>query len=185
MHAHDTSGHARPPQDQPTRSDPAPSPAHAAGAGDGGARAGSERRGPGSAGYGSVLDRRSGVDRRAMNAALSGDYSGLERRRGAGRRLSDALRNAEEGSFTREQFLFVKAVDAFKQGNGVSFPTWTDVLEVIRLLGYRKTMPSEINLPACEDWREAGDAPSNVRPRGFERRLDGTVGERERRKFAA
>jgi hypothetical protein len=141
---------------------------------------------PGQPGYGSVLDRRSGVDRREMNAALSGEpYSGLERRRGAGRRLSDALRNAEEGTFSREQFLFVKAIDTFKQANQVQFPAWTDVLEVIRLLGYRKTMPSELALPSCEDWNEPADAPANVRPDGFHRRLDGTVGQRERRKFAA
>lgn len=143
---------------------------------------------PGSAGYGSVVDRRSGVDRREMNDALAaerGDFSGLERRRGAGRRLSDALRNAEEGTFSREQFLFVKAIDAFKQANQVQFPAWTDVLEVIRLLGYRKTMPSELMLNACEDWKEPAEAPANVRPRGFERRLDGTVGQREKRKFAA
>jgi hypothetical protein len=133
-----------------------------------------------------VVDRRSGVDRRAANAQFGdGAYTGLERRRGAGRRLSDSLRAAEEGELTREQFLFVKAIDAFKRSNNVQFPTWTDVLEVIRLLGYRKTMPSELNLPACEDWKETGDGPSNVRPRGFERRLDGTVGQRDKRKFAA
>lgn len=63
-----------------------------------------------------------------------------------------------------EQFLFLMAVDAFKKSNDRMFPTWTDVLEVIRLLGYRKTMPSELNLPAAEDWLERSDAPANVRP---------------------
>ncbi len=65
---------------------------------------------------------------------------------------------------TTEQFLFLMAIDAFKKGNDRMFPTWTDVLEVIRLLGYRKTTASELNLPAAEDWLERSDAPSNVRP---------------------
>lgn len=72
---------------------------------------------------------------------------------------------------TREQFLFLMAIDAFKRANDKPYPAWTDVLEIIRLLGYRKTMPSELNLPCAEDWREPPDAPADVRPLGFERRL--------------
>jgi len=37
------------------------------------------------------------------------------------------------------------------------------VLEVIRLLGYRKTMPTELSLGNAEDWQEPADAPSGVR----------------------
>ncbi|GDX98214.1 hypothetical protein LBMAG48_06180 [Phycisphaerae bacterium] len=108
-----------------------------------------------------VLDRRSGIDRRDFE---TGDLSGLERRRGPGRRLSDFSRSAEEGNLTKEQFLFVMAIEAFKKANGRVFPTWTDVLEVMRLLGYRKTMPMEMNLSSAEDWQEPYNAPSNVRP---------------------
>ena len=61
-------------------------------------------------------------------------------------------------------FLFLMAVDGFKRANGKMYPSWTDVLEVIRLLGYRKTMPSEIKLSNAEDWLEKPDTPSNVRP---------------------
>ncbi len=89
--------------------------------------------------------------------------TGVERRRGPGRRLSDFMKAAEEGEMTPEQFLFLMAIEAFKRGNGVMYPSWTDVLEVVRLLGYRKTMPSELRLPQTEDWKEAADAPSNVR----------------------
>ncbi len=96
--------------------------------------------------------------------------TGLERRRGAGRRLSDFSRAAEEGELTREQFLFVMAIQEFKRANDRSFPSWTDVLEVIRLLGYRKTQASELNIRSAEDWREAPDAPSAVRPKGWEKR---------------
>ena len=37
-------------------------------------------------------------------------------------------------------------------------------LEVIRKLGYRKTCPIALNLPACEDWTEPADAPAFSKP---------------------
>ncbi|MDE0889272.1 MAG: hypothetical protein OSA40_07415 [Phycisphaerales bacterium] len=107
---------------------------------------------------GSVIDRRTGVDRRAGE-----DETNLERRRGPGRRLTDWVRNAEEGEMTREQQMFLHAIDTFKRVNEVSFPTWTDVLEVVRRLGYRKTMSSELNLGSrIEDWCESSESPSGV-----------------------
>lgn len=119
---------------------------------------------------GSVIDRRSGIDRREIAARLGRqgpsrgeEATGLDRRRGPGRRRTDFSKAAEEGEMTTEQFLFVMAIDAFKKANGKMFPTWTDVLEVVRLLGYRKTMPSELNLRNVDDWREPADAPSGVR----------------------
>ena len=64
---------------------------------------------------------------------------------------------------TAEQFLFIQAIDTFKRVNGKTFPTWTDVLEVIRKLGYRKTLSSELALGQhCEDWTEDAEAPSGV-----------------------
>ncbi|MEO0476991.1 MAG: hypothetical protein AAF085_13620 [Planctomycetota bacterium] len=86
--------------------------------------------------------------------------NGLERRRGPGRRLSDFAKAAEEGEMNVEQFLFIQAIDAFKRANDKPFPTWTEVLEVIRKLGYRKTCSMDIDLPQCEDWTEAADTPA-------------------------
>jgi hypothetical protein len=105
--------------------------------------------------------RERGPDRRKAGGGVS--PTGLERRRGPGRRLSDFMRAAEEGQLTQEQFLFVMAVDAFKNANGVTYPSWTDVLEVVRLLGYRKTLPSTLRINAAEDFTEAPDAPAKVR----------------------
>jgi len=65
---------------------------------------------------------------------------------------------------TPEQFLFLSAINEFKKANQTGFPTWSDVLEVIRLLGYRKTCRSEVDLRNAEDWQEAADAKANVRP---------------------
>ncbi len=60
---------------------------------------------------------------------------------------------------TGEQFLFLMAIDAFKRVNNKTFPSWSDVLEIIRRLGYRKVQPSEIRVSQAEDWTEAADAP--------------------------
>ncbi len=63
---------------------------------------------------------------------------GLDRRRGPGRRRTDERKCAEEGEMTDEQFEFIMAVDQYKRENRRPFPTWTEVLEVIKALGYRK-----------------------------------------------
>ena len=118
-------------------------------------------------------DRRAGGDRRDLHD----ETNGFQRRRGPGRRLSDFVKAAEEGEMTPEQFLFLVAIDAFKKANGVAYPSWTDVLEVVRLLGYRKTMPAEIAFRNAEDWREQPNAESGVRPQRWQERfLPGELG---------
>ncbi len=107
-----------------------------------------------------VIDRRLGIDRRELAAPSA---TNLERRRGPGRRLTDFVKSAEEGEMNKEQFLFLLAIDAFKRVNHKTFPTWTDVLEIIRKLGYRKTMAMELKLgPRANDWTEKPDAPAGV-----------------------
>jgi hypothetical protein len=63
---------------------------------------------------------------------------GLDRRRGPGRRLTDERKSAEEGQMSEEQFAFLLAIEEYKKKNSRPFPTWTEVLEVIKALGYRK-----------------------------------------------
>lgn len=108
-----------------------------------------------------VGEEKRGPDRRKADPS---SHTGLERRRGPGRRLSDYTRAAEEGELNKEQFLFVMAIEGFKKANNKVYPSWTDVLEVVRLLGYRKTLDSSITIRAAEDWKEAADAPAAVRP---------------------
>ena len=74
-------------------------------------------------------DRRGGVVDRRL---------GLDRRRGPGKRRSDDRRSAEEGQMSDEQFEFLMAINEYKKANARPFPTWTEVLEVIKALGYRK-----------------------------------------------
>lgn len=80
-------------------------------------------------------EHRSGEDRRqdVVDRRL-----GLDRRRGPGRRRSDERKSAEEGQMSDEQFEFLTAIDTYKRQNVRPFPTWTEVLEVIKALGYRR-----------------------------------------------
>ena len=98
-----------------------------------------------------------GPDRRRSVVDARGE-TGLERRRGPGRRRSDFMKSAEEGEMSQEQFLFIKAIDAYKRVNDRPFPTWTEILEVIRKLGYRKTCAMELELKDADDWLEQADA---------------------------
>jgi hypothetical protein len=91
-----------------------------------------------------IVDRRTGLDRRVVDL---GSPTGLERRRGPGRRRSDDRRSAEEGEMSDEQLEFVLAIDTYKRLNNRPFPTWTEVLEVVKQLGYRKVAASTIKLP--------------------------------------
>jgi len=107
----------------------------------------------------SRVDRRTGLERRMVSAEAAGytgperrsaedrrQDTGLERRRGPGRRLSDVRKSAEEGEMDTEQFEFVMAIEAYKKVNRRMYPTWTEILEVLHQLGYRKVSHREINL---------------------------------------
>jgi hypothetical protein len=84
--------------------------------------------------------RQTSADRRRKSRRTSvvDRRLGLDRRRGPGKRRSDERRSAEEGQLTDEQFNFLIAIDDYKKLNSRPFPTWTEVLEVIKALGYRK-----------------------------------------------
>ncbi len=67
---------------------------------------------------------------RARNAA--------ERRRSSGRRrLIDPT--TCERDYTEAEMEFLKAIEEYKRRSGRMFPTWSEVLEVIRELGYTKS----------------------------------------------
>ena len=82
-----------------------------------------------------LKERRSCRDRRQ---SVVDRRLGLDRRRGPGRRRTDERKSAEEGQMSDEQFEFLMAIDEYKKKNARPFPTWTEVLEVIKALGYRK-----------------------------------------------
>ena len=90
------------------------------------------------------IDRRSGKDRREN---VVDRRIGLDRQRGPGRRRSDERKSAEEGQMSDEQFEFIMAIDEYKRANSRPFPTWTEVLEVIKALGYRRVAEPQALAP--------------------------------------
>jgi hypothetical protein len=92
------------------------------------------------------MERRNGHDRRG---SVVDRRLGLDRQRGPGKRRSDDRRAAEEGQMSDEQFEFLMAIDEYKKRNARPFPTWTEVFEVIKALGYRKVAEPQ-SLGPCE-----------------------------------
>ena len=80
--------------------------------------------------------------RRATNAAE-------KRRTSERRRLIDPT--TCERDYSDDETDFMKAMDRYKRENRRPFPTWSEVLEVMRSLGYRKVA-------------EPTDLPGNKKP---------------------
>lgn len=77
------------------------------------------------------------TDRRRANNAAE------KRRTSERRRLIDPT--TCERDYSDEETIFMKAMDRYKRDNRRPFPTWSEVLEVLRALGYRKVAePTEI-----------------------------------------
>lgn len=89
-------------------------------------------------------DRRIEIDRRRDQADTRPESerherrSGWDRRRGPGRRRTDERRAAEEGEMTDDQFEFLMAINKYKKVNKAPFPSFTEILEIAKALGYRK-----------------------------------------------
>ena len=68
----------------------------------------------------------------------------MERRK-AGERRNQGERRRQvdpttcERDYNEDEITFMKAMDQYKRDNRRPFPTWSEVLEVLHALGYRKT----------------------------------------------
>jgi hypothetical protein len=81
-------------------------------------------------------DRRKHNDRRKRDIPVAVERrSGKERRQGERRRQVDPT--TCERDYSDEEIAFMKAMDLYKRANRRPFPTWSEVLEVLRSLGYR------------------------------------------------
>jgi hypothetical protein len=135
---------------EPTLKESSPAPAAAT------APEPERRAGKGPDRRGSRVDRRAGLERRNIASGESSytgpdrrsedrrEDTGLERRRGPGRRRPDERRTAEEGEMNSEQFEFVIAIETYKKVNHRLYPTWTEILEIVQQLGYRKIVHRDI-----------------------------------------
>jgi hypothetical protein len=88
--------------------------------------------------------RKTSADRRKAPPAAG--YQGVERRQDD-RRKVERRRQIDpttcERDYQPEEIEFMKAMDDYKRRSGRQFPTWSEVLEVIRDLGYRKVAPQQ------------------------------------------
>ena len=108
-----------------------------------------------------VTDRRNG-DRRNPNERRKRSIPvAIERRSGNDRREKGERRRQVdpttcEKEYSDEEIIFMKAMDQYKRSNRRPFPTWSEVLEVLHSLGYRKTeeateLPGLPAVPALEE----------------------------------
>ena len=79
-----------------------------------------------------------------------------ERREIIDRRRQDRRRQIDpttcERDYSDNEVEFMKAMDDYKRKSGRPFPTWSEVLEVVMSLGYRKVAD-----PSTMEWRTFGD----------------------------
>ena len=99
------------------------------------------------------------LDRRKRNIPVA-----MERRKANAsekRRTSERRRQIDpttcERDYTDDEIAFMKARDQYKRDNRRPFPTWSEVLEVLAALGYRK-VAEPTNLP--------GLSPGSPPPKG-------------------
>ena len=85
-------------------------------------------------------DRRNKPDRRVTSGEVQ--YTGEERRATPRRVKVERRRLIDpttcERDYSGDEVEFMKAMDDYKRTSGRMFPTWSEVLEVVRSLGYAK-----------------------------------------------
>lgn len=102
-----------------------------------------------------VVDRR-GHDRRQTTSSGQPPVGLPERRKVQRRRQIDPT--TCERDYTNDEIEFMQAMDAYKRASGRMFPTCSEILEVIRGLGYVKiTGREQCNSGTFEPSGERGD----------------------------
>jgi hypothetical protein len=86
-------------------------------------------------------DRR-GAERRTQTVAVAVERRQSERRVKVPRRRQIDPTTCER-DYSGDEIEFMQALDAYKRANGRMFPTCSEILEVIRALGYVRLPPGE------------------------------------------
>ena len=117
-----------------------------------------------------TTDRRAKGDRREKQEAVAEERRAAPRRQKVQRRRQIDPTTCER-DYTNDEIEFMQAMDEYKRRSGRMFPTCSEILEVIRDIGYSKQNspvqniseslqpmgedangePSEFNLPADEE----------------------------------
>lgn len=113
--------------------------------------------------------RRRGAGRRSEDIGKESDkpvLAGpkLERRKKVSRRRQIDPTTCER-DYTDEEIRFMNALDAYKRASGRMFPTCSEVLEVVRSLGYVKLSQAELTAyEATAQSTESADDSANAHP---------------------
>jgi len=89
-----------------------------------------------------TIDRRAGSERRKISTPTTADGHNIERRKKVSRRRQIDPTTCER-DYTDEEIEFMRALEQYKRTSGRMFPTCSEVLEVLRDLGYQKSTPRE------------------------------------------
>ena len=92
-----------------------------------------------------ITDQRRG-DRRKRTIPVAVDRRSGSDRRNQGERRRQIDPTTCERDYNEDEITFMKAMDQYKRDNRRPFPTWSEVLEVLLALGYRK-VAAETSLP--------------------------------------
>jgi hypothetical protein len=95
-----------------------------------------------------AADRRNGDDRRKEQKPVVVERRKLERRAKVCRRRQIDPTTCER-DYTSEELDFMSALDEYKRTSGRMFPTCSEILEVIRGLGYQKVVSENGPSPAA------------------------------------
>lgn len=79
-------------------------------------------------------ERRGSGERRQANVAVAEDRRHVDRRKVQRRRQIDPT--TCERDYSADELEFMRALDEYKRRNGRMFPTCSEILEVLRGLGY-------------------------------------------------
>ena len=88
------------------------------------------------------MERRKGADRRVHQVPVAVERRVGERRVKVNRRRQIDPTTCER-DYTAEEVEFMSAMDNYKRRSGRMFPTCSEVLEVIRSLGYARQIPAD------------------------------------------
>jgi hypothetical protein len=96
-----------------------------------------------------VMNRRDKkTDRRSNDRRKTGSPVAVERRTGERREKVARRRQIDpttcERDYSNDEIEFMHALDAYKRANGRMFPTCSEILEVIRGLGYVRVGQTEV-----------------------------------------
>lgn len=88
-------------------------------------------------------ERRDKDDRRQASVAVASDRRATDDRRKVSRRRQIDPTTCER-DYNIDEIEFMRAMDEYKRANGRMFPTCSEILEVVRALGYRKGIVSPV-----------------------------------------